>query len=139
MADDDAGDDSDESRALKRLQAAACVYRIAYGPRAGQKVLTLRGAAPSGADFKQRLCANQEGFSLHAAVRCAAHERKTLERLCRYITRQAICNERVQRNATGQVVLTLKTPWRDGATQLVMSPLSSCSGWPRWYRDRDCT
>jgi Putative transposase len=120
---DDASDDSDEARALRRLQAAACTYRIAYGPRAGQKVLTLQGAKPSATDNKQRLCANLEGFSLHAAVRCASHERKSLERLCRYITRPAIANERVRCNAAGQVVLTLKTPWRDGTTHLVMSPL----------------
>ena len=31
--------------------------------------------------------------------------------------------ERVQCNAAGQVVLKLKTPWRDGTTPLVMSPL----------------
>ena len=31
--------------------------------------------------------------------------------------------ERVQTNAAGQVVLKLKTPWRDGTTHLVMSPL----------------
>jgi hypothetical protein len=31
--------------------------------------------------------------------------------------------ERVQANAAGQVVLKLKTPWRDGTTHLVMSPL----------------
>ncbi len=123
LADDDASDDSDEARALRRLQAAACVYRIAYGPRAGQKVLSLQGAKPKAADFKQRLCANLEGFSLHAAVRCAAHERKVLERLCRYITRPALANDRVRCNAAGQVVLTLKTPWRDGTTHLVMSPL----------------
>jgi Putative transposase len=30
---------------------------------------------------------------------------------------------RVQLNAAGQVELTLKTPWRDGTTHLVMSPL----------------
>jgi hypothetical protein len=29
----------------------------------------------------------------------------------------------VQTNAAGQVVLKLKTPWRDGTTHLVMSPL----------------
>jgi hypothetical protein len=39
MADNDS--DSDEARALRPLQAAACTYRIAFGPRAGQKVLTL--------------------------------------------------------------------------------------------------
>ena len=29
----------------------------------------------------------------------------------------------MQTNAAGQVVLKLKTPWRDGTTHLVMSPL----------------
>ena len=31
------------------------------------------------------LCAEAHGFSLHAAVRCGAHQREELERLCRYI------------------------------------------------------
>jgi hypothetical protein len=38
--------------------------------------------------FKQDLCANAQGFSLHAAVRCGADERKALEQLCRCITRR---------------------------------------------------
>ena len=121
MADNDG--DSDEARTLRPLQAAACTYRIAFGPRAGQKVLTLQGAMPRDADFKQVLCADSNGFSLHAAVRCAADDRKALEQLCRYITRPALANERVQTNAAGQVVLKLKTAWRDGTTHLVMSPL----------------
>ena len=121
MADNDA--DSDEARTLRPLQAAACTYRIAFGPRAGQKVLTLQGAMPRETGFKQKLCADINGFSLHAAVRCGADERQALEQLCRYITRPALANERVQCNAAGQVVLKLKTPWRDGTTHLVMSPL----------------
>ena len=36
--------DSDEARVLRPLQATACTYRIAFGPRAGQKVLALRVA-----------------------------------------------------------------------------------------------
>jgi hypothetical protein len=46
----------------------------------------------------------------HAAVRCAADDRQALEQLCRYITRLALANERVQTNTAGQVVLKLKTP-----------------------------
>ena len=111
--------DSDDARALRPLQAAACTYRIAFGPRAGQKVLTVQGAMPREPGFNQNLCADMQGFSLHAAVRCAADERKSLEQLCRYITRPALANERVQCNAAGQVVLKLKTPWRDGTTQPV--------------------
>jgi hypothetical protein len=60
--------------------------------------------------------------SLHAAVRCGADDRQALEQLCRYITRPALANERVQCNAAGQVAPKLKTPWRDGTTHLVMSP-----------------
>ena len=78
---------------------------------------------PRETDFKQTLCADIDGFSLHAAVRCAADDRQALEQLCRYITRPALANERVQTNAAGQVVLKLKTAWRDGTTHLVMSPL----------------
>jgi Putative transposase len=121
MADNDT--DSDEARTLGPLQAVACTYRIAFGPRAGQKVLTLQGAMPKEAGFKRKLCADIQRFSLHAAVRCAADGRKALEQLCRYITRPALANERVQCNAAGQVVLKLKTPWHDGTTHMVMSPL----------------
>ncbi len=73
--------------------------------------------------FKQKLCADMQGFSLHAFMRCDAEDRKGFEQLCRCITRPALANERVQCNAAGQVVLKLKTPWRDGTTHLVMSPL----------------
>ena len=78
---------------------------------------------PREAEFKQNLCADIDGFSLHAALRCGAEDRQALEQLCRYITRPALANERVQTNAAGQVVLKLKTPWRAGTTHLVMSPL----------------
>jgi len=103
VADNDA--ESDEARTLRPLQAAACTYRIAFGPRAGQKVLTVQGAMPREADLKQHLCADIDGFRLHAAVRCGADNRQALEQLCRYITRPALANERVQTNAAGQVVL----------------------------------
>ena len=51
------------------------------------------------------------------------NERNKLERLCRYITRPAISDERLARNKDGQVVLALKTPYRDGTTHIVLSPL----------------
>jgi len=46
-----------------------------------------------------------------------------LEQLRRYIARQTLSDERVQRNAAGQWELKLNTPWRDGTTHLAMSPL----------------
>ena len=54
------------------------------------------------------------GCRLHAGVRCAANDQQGLELLCRYVTRPAIANERLCIKRTGQVVLRLKTAWRDG-------------------------
>jgi hypothetical protein len=99
LAEPDA--DGDEARTLRPPQAAAITYRIAFGPRAGQKVLTLRGAMPREGTARQPLCADIDGFSLHAAVRVEAHDRKRLEQLCRDITRPALSDERVQFSAAG--------------------------------------
>jgi len=79
--------DIDADNPLKALHAASCTYRIALEPRAGKKMLSLQTVA--GADDKHRrtLCADAYDFSLHAVVRTGAHQRKRLERLCRYITR----------------------------------------------------
>lgn len=100
-----------------------CTYRIAFGPRAGRKVLTVQGAMPKESGFDQMLCANNNGFSLHAGVRCGADDRQALEQLCRYLTHPALANERVQWKAPGQVVRKPKAPWRDDTTRLVLSPL----------------
>jgi hypothetical protein len=121
LAEPDAN--GEEARALRPLQAAAITYRIAFGPRDGQKVLTLRGAVPREAATRQPLYADIDGFSLHAAVRMEVHDRRRLEQLCRYITRPALSDKRVWPNAAGQVDLKLKTPWRDRTAHLVMSPL----------------
>jgi hypothetical protein len=69
---------------------------------------------PREATVRQSLWVDFDGFSLHAAVRVEAHDRKRLEQLCRYIARPALSDERVQLNAAGQVELKLTTPRRDG-------------------------
>ena len=110
--------------ALAPLQSAACTYRIALGPRAGQKVLTLKTVPIQSTQQpqpSQACCVNAHGFSLHADVRCAMNQHDKLERLCRTITRPAIADERLTRNKDGQslpprrrgVVLKLKTPGAD--------------------------
>ncbi len=113
----------DAHNALTALQAASCTYRIALGPRAGQKVLSLQSLPSTDERSTPGLCAKRHGFSLHAGVRCGADQRRELEHLCRYITRPAIANARLKRNHAGQVVLQLKSAYQDGTTHVVMSPL----------------
>lgn len=64
--------DGDVAHALRPLQTAAVTYRIAFGPRAGKKMLNLRGAAK----------------------RTTARAR--LEQLCCCITRPVVSDKRVQ-------------------------------------------
>jgi hypothetical protein len=115
--------ETDTDGALRALQAASCTYRMALGPRAGQKVLRLQRLSSAARPSTPELRVNAQGFSLHAAVRWRADQRKELEQLCRYITRPALGNQRLKRNRAGQVVLQLKSPYKDGTTHIVMEPL----------------
>ena len=56
-------------------------------------------------------------------MRWRADQRLELEQLCRYITRPSIANERLKRNRAGDVVLQLKSAFKDGTTHIVMAPL----------------
>lgn len=114
----------DPDNVLAPLQAASCTYRIALGPRAGRTVLSLRYAASRAAPMTQPPVRQRPQIqpACGGAAR-AAEQRSALEHWCRYITRPAIANARLQREPRGQVVLELKTPYRDGTSHLVMSPL----------------
>ena len=63
------------------------------------------------------------GFSLHAGVAARADERKKLERLCRYISRPAVSEQRLSLTPNGNVRYQLKTPYRDGTTHVIFEPL----------------
>jgi hypothetical protein len=55
-------------------------------------MMSARAGAPMVLSFRIQLA---HAFSLYAAVRCNAHQRKEFERMCRYITRPAIGNARL--------------------------------------------
>ena len=107
---------------FEQLLGAAVHYRIATGPHAGRKALTLRTVGPSPPPDNPCI-AQLSGFSLHARTVCEAHERDALERLCRYIARPALSNERLSVNDRRQVVYRLKHSFRDGTTHVVLDPI----------------
>jgi hypothetical protein len=63
------------------------------------------------------------GFNLHAGVNARANQRRKLERLCRYIARPAVSEQRLTLTAQGKVRYQLKTPYRDGTTHVIFEPL----------------
>lgn len=104
------------------LLGHSITYRIALGPHQGRKAFTLQ-TVPAATDAIDGKLARAAGFSLHAGVACEAHEREKLERLCRYITRPAVSTERLSLTAQGNIRYRLKTPYRDGTTDVVFEPL----------------
>ena len=114
--------DSPVGAGLGDLLGHSITYRIALGPHRGRKAFTLQ-TLPAAAEFIDGKLARAAGFSLHAGVASAAHEREKLERLCRHITRPAVSTERLSLTAQGNVRYRLKTPNRDGTTDVVFEPL----------------
>jgi hypothetical protein len=111
---------------LARTLADSVQQRIAFGERAGQKVRRI-GAGFGSEGEAPRLtgphCASVQGFSLHAHTHIPAHRRDQLECLLRYTARGAVSLERLQVEATGDLLYTFTHPWSDGTTGIRLAPV----------------
>ena len=103
---------------------ASIGQRQLLGEDAGMPVETV-GESPTSDTicYQQHLCAKLGGFTLHAGVTTDAKDSGGLERLCRYIARPALAQDRLSTRYDGKVVYGLRHPWRDGTTEVVFDPL----------------
>ena len=116
--------DESEAPPLHALYSASVRQRVAMGRRAGATVLRL-GDAPTTtvAPPKRRRQARLGGFDLHANTSVRAKNRPKLERLCRYLLRPPVAEDRLSFSPDGSVLVRLKTPWRDGTSHIALQPL----------------
>jgi hypothetical protein len=121
-------DDTSEQGLLPLLCAASIQGRVALGPEAGTKLTRLGRPLVDGAGNAvviKQLCAELDGFTLHAAVQVdGGRDRNRLEHLCRYVSRPALCSKRLSLDDQGRVVLQLRVPFRDGTTHFSFAPLT---------------
>jgi hypothetical protein len=111
---------------LPFLCAASIQGRSALGSEPGARIERLgipETSLPGRAVLIKELCAELDGFSLHAAVKIEAGETSRLEHLCRYIARPPISNKRLSLTPDGRVVHELRAPFRDGTTHFAFEPL----------------
>ena len=110
--------DSTEQPSLLDVASAASVAgRIGTGERAGQRVeragmLVETAGASSGEGPRRRgrRCWEYGGFSIHADVAIRAGDRERLEKLCRYVARGPVANERVRELGGGRYAYSRPTP-----------------------------
>jgi hypothetical protein len=110
-----------EEEPIHGLLGASITYRIATGPREGQKLFTLQTIPASPAGPRPEV-AESSGFSLHAGIAAEGSQRDKLEHLARYVSRPPVATERIALTEHGQVRYTLKTPYRDGTTHVIFEP-----------------
>ena len=117
-------DPTDEADAMPQILGSSVSYRIAIGPQQGRKAFMIRTIRPlDRPNPGLERVAKANGFSLHAGVSCEGHQKDKRERLCRYIARPAVAVPRLSLSSTGKVLYTLKTPYRDGTTQVAFEPV----------------
>ena len=117
-------DPAEDTDAMPQILGSSVSYRIAVGPQQGRKAFMIRTIRPlDRPDPGLERVAKANGFSLHAGVSCEGHQKNKRERLCRYIARPPVAVPRLSLSATGKVVYTLKTPYRDGTTQVAFEPV----------------
>ena len=114
------GDSSeDQDSALPFLHGASVMGKAALGKRGGRRVRRVQTFAGRDHALPSK-CASCMGYSLHAAVMIPRRDRAGLERLCRYIARPPLAQERLEEVSEGTYKLTLKTPWSDGTGSLLL-------------------
>ena len=113
-------DPAEETDAMPHILGSSVSYRIAVGPQQGRKAFMIRTIRPlDRPDPGLERVAKANGFSLHAGVGSEGHQKDKRERrLCRYIARPTVAIPRLSLGSTGKVIYTLKTPYRDGTTQV---------------------
>jgi hypothetical protein len=114
-----------DDSALSEIKASSINYRIATGPRRGQRILTLKSFGPDDSvnTRSKRLCYNYRGFSVQAATYCKSHQRKKLEKLVRYVSRPPVATDRLSiYHRTGEIKYELKNQFSDGTTHIIITP-----------------
>lgn len=147
--DPELGDDTPPELALDEPGLAACYAAAAQGvsvsgDRAGKPPLRLIAspdppARPRAADATDEPIAEVRGINIHAAQVVDGRDRRRVERLCKYITRPPVAQERLERRPDGKLELSFKRAWRDGTRALVFEPadliprLVASVPPPRWH------
>lgn len=113
---------AEEHPVLSGITSASIKGLVATGDRAGGVVRRVLQDPEDGVQTGE-LCFASRGFSLHAATRIGGGDKAGLERLCNYVARPPLAAGSLQQISAEEYSFKLKTPWRDGTTHLIFSPI----------------
>jgi hypothetical protein len=112
-----------EMETLELFQAASIQQRVAISSEAQRVPVVGREEGRPLTMAKKGLCAEAEGYDLHAGVRMKAGDRTGLEILCRYVMRPSFSEERLERLPDGRIAYGFRRAWEDGSSHILLTPL----------------
>ncbi len=118
--------DPTDGTAMNDLIGHSITYRVALGPRAGQKVFTLQTVPPIAAGEEQARGARASGFSLHAGVGAAGGERQKLERLCPMWLAPRCAGFHLPTRGAGAVAKPVGMTWRQRLQRVFAIDIETC-------------
>jgi hypothetical protein len=127
--DQDNTDSEQDQLSLEHPALATCYQASVSGveilsERAGRPCLRLLTDPPAITTVKEPgAVAMVRGFSVHGIRSVDGRDRDALEKLCRYIARPPIAQERLHLLDDGRIRYDLKHVWKDGTKAVVLSPL----------------
>lgn len=118
------GQSNEEPGLLDLCQGASVAGQIGLGENAGQRVRKLGSFGLPGEPAMKLgpRCASLGGFSLHANTAVDPTEHADLEQLCRYVTRPAIAEMRLEEGKDGRIIYRFKKEWNDGTQAVSFTP-----------------
>ena len=123
-ADDDGAPDplAEDAPALAALCAASVAGRSLLGRAPHARVARI-GSDPDAYTPKPETPwhARHASFDLHAGRTVRADDRTGLERLCHYLLRPPLAQDRIEVLPDGRIGVTLARPWADGTQALVFT------------------
>ena len=125
----DSMDNEPEQLSLEYPALSACYEASVRGTellseRAGRPCMRLLSTPPADKSVMDAgATAVVRGFNLHGKTRVDGCDRFALEKLCRYIARPPIAQQRLHILQDGRVRYEMKRIWKDGTTAIVLSPL----------------
>jgi hypothetical protein len=120
---DEAGDAlADAEPVLASCYAASAADLQLLGDDAGQRTRKLIHPVRVVPSPTEAL-AEVGGVNVHAQHVIDGRDRKRLERLCRYLARPPLAQERLDRHPDGRVLYRFKAAWKDGTHAVLLHPL----------------
>ena len=122
---DETGGDSfhDDCPVLASCYAASANDLQLLGKAPGNKTTKLVGPTLARSPSPNDAVAEVGGVNIHAKVAVDGRDRKRLERLCRYVARPPLAQDRLDVREDGRVRYRFKATWKDGTSAIVLDPL----------------